>query len=251
MTPMESLRQHVQQHPYPLLFVTLSGAHLYGFPSADSDFDLRGAHILPLAEAVGLQTGPETIETLGNHGGRHIDFVTHEVKKFFGLLLKRNGYVLEQVFSPLVVHTTPEHDALKEIAKECITRNHGYHYLAFADNQWKLVEKRPRVKALLYMYRVLLTGIHLMHTGEVEANLLRLTAATKLSQLDDLIQRKIAGEEEQLVSAAELEFHRGEYTRLRDQLQEAQRKSALPESPRARGALHDLLVKLRLSAKPY
>ena len=27
--------------PYPLLFVTISGAHLYGFPSADSDYDLR------------------------------------------------------------------------------------------------------------------------------------------------------------------------------------------------------------------
>ena len=28
--------------PYPLLFATVSGAHLYGFPSPDSDFDLRG-----------------------------------------------------------------------------------------------------------------------------------------------------------------------------------------------------------------
>ena len=28
-----------------------------------------------------------------------------------------------------------------------------------------------RVKPLLYVYRVLLTGIHLMRTGEVEANL--------------------------------------------------------------------------------
>ena len=29
-------------HPYPLLFATVSGAHLYGFPSSDSDVDLRG-----------------------------------------------------------------------------------------------------------------------------------------------------------------------------------------------------------------
>jgi len=33
--------------PYPLLFVTISGAHLYGFPSPDSDYDLRGVHALP------------------------------------------------------------------------------------------------------------------------------------------------------------------------------------------------------------
>ncbi len=40
----------VAAQPYPLLFVTISGAHLYGFPSADSDFDLRGVHILPPSE---------------------------------------------------------------------------------------------------------------------------------------------------------------------------------------------------------
>jgi hypothetical protein len=28
------------EQPHPLLFVTISGAHLYGFPSPDSDFDL-------------------------------------------------------------------------------------------------------------------------------------------------------------------------------------------------------------------
>jgi hypothetical protein len=39
------------------------------------------------------------------------------VKKFFSLLLKKNGYVLGQLYSPLVVHTTPEHTELKEIAK--------------------------------------------------------------------------------------------------------------------------------------
>ena len=48
-------------HPQPLLFATISGAHLYGFASADSDFDLRGAHVLPLAEVIGLRLGPETI----------------------------------------------------------------------------------------------------------------------------------------------------------------------------------------------
>ena len=41
--------------PYPLLFATISGAHLYGFPWPDSDYDLRGAHVLPLEAVVGLE----------------------------------------------------------------------------------------------------------------------------------------------------------------------------------------------------
>src|SRR5690349_11249413 len=95
-------RVHAQaaQHPYPLLFATISGAHLYGFPSPDSDYDLRGAHILPLADVVGLKTGRETVEKSGIHDGLEIDLVTHDVHKFFGLVLKKNGYVLEQIFSP-------------------------------------------------------------------------------------------------------------------------------------------------------
>ena len=129
---------------YPLLFATISGAHLYGFPSPDSDFDLRGVHVLPLKEVVGLQTGPETVEKSGIHDGLEIDLVTHDAKKFFGLLLKKNGYVLEQVLSPLVVHTTPEHEELKEIAAHCVTRHHAHHYLGFAETSGSSSRRKPR-----------------------------------------------------------------------------------------------------------
>jgi hypothetical protein len=92
----EPLRRQVESHPYPLVFATISGAHLYGFPSPDSDFDLRGAHLLPLEEVVGLKAGRETVEESGVEDGIEIDLVTHDAKKFFGLILKKNGYVLEQ-----------------------------------------------------------------------------------------------------------------------------------------------------------
>jgi predicted nucleotidyltransferase len=87
--------------------------------------------------------------------------VSHDVKKFMHLLLKKNGYVLEQLYSPLIVHTTPEHAELKSIAHGCITRHHSHHYFGFAETQWKLLLKESprRVKPLLYVYRVLLTGI--------------------------------------------------------------------------------------------
>src|SRR6516165_5768143 len=113
------LQRQVEQHPYPLLFATISGAHLYGFPSPDSDYDLRGVHLLPLEKVVGLKIGRETVEKSGIHDGLEIDLVTHDARKFFALMLKKNGYVLEQVFSPLIVHTTPEHEELREIAKDC------------------------------------------------------------------------------------------------------------------------------------
>ena len=128
------LAKQVADHPYPLLFATISGAHLYGFPSSDSDFDLRGVHLLPLRDVVGMGEGEETVEKSGIHDGLEIDLVTHDAKKFFGLMLKKNGYVLEQLHSPLIVHTTPEHEELKAIAKGCVTRHHSHHYFGFSES---------------------------------------------------------------------------------------------------------------------
>lgn len=243
------LERQVDAHPYPLLFATISGAHLYGFPSPDSDFDLRGAHILPLAEVVGLGDGTETVEKSGIHDGLEIDLVTHDVKKFFGLMLKKNGYVLEQLLSPLVVRMSPEHEELRALAADCITRHHAHHYLGFVATQWKLFRKEepPRVKPLLYVYRVLLTGIHLMRTGEVEANLVRLNETAKLQYVPDLIARKMQGLEKGTLDAADVAFHEREYQRLTAELERAYAESKLPEHPRATRAMNDLLVRIRLT----
>jgi hypothetical protein len=245
----ELLRAEAANHPFPLLFATVSGAHLYGFPSPDSDYDLRGVHILPTKEILGLLPKQETIQSSGLRDGVEMDLVTHDVLKFFGLLLKRNGYVLEQLYSPLVVHTTPEHNELKEIAAGCVTRHHSHHYLGFAATQWGLFEKDdpPRIKPLLYVYRVILTGIHLMRTGKIEANLLTLNDEFRLPYVAELVQRKTQGPEKGLLDAAEGGFHQAEYTRLIMNLEEAAGKSGLPSEPSCRGALNDLLVRLRLA----
>ena len=247
----ERVREEVARQPYPLLFATVSGAHLYGFPSPDSDYDLRGVHVLPVREVIGLDPGRETVEVSELRGGLEIDLVTHDVRKFFGLLLKKNGYVLEQLYSPLVIRTTPEHEELKEIARGCVTRHHSHHYFGFAETQWKLFDKeRPRrVKPLLYVYRVLLTGIHLMRTGEIEANLVALNEEFKLSYLPELIARKLAGPEKGALEDADVDFHRREYEQLRAELETAAASSTLPEAPVCKSALNDLLICLRLTAK--
>ena len=247
----QRLLAEIQQQPYPLLFITISGAHLYGFPSPDSDYDLRGVHILPVREVIGLDPGQETIEVSAMRGDLELDLVTHDVKKFFGLLLKKNGYVLEQLYSPLLLHTTPEHEELKIIAKDCITKHHSHHYFGFAETQWKLFDKeRPRrVKPLLYVFRVLLTGIHLMRTGVIEANLVTLNQDFRLSYLDELIARKLSGPEKGTLEDDAVTFFQREYEQLRGVLAASFQASQLPEAPSGRTALNDLLLRLRLQER--
>src|SRR3569623_3491137 len=229
----QRLHKIAAAQPYPLLFATVSGAHLYGFAAADSDYELRGGHVLPPRAVLALDVPDETLEVARIDDGLELDLVTHDVHKFFKLLLKKNGYVLEQLLSPLVVRTSPEHQELVALAPQCVTRYHAYHNLGFAQSQWGLFAKEqlPRAKPLCYVYRVLLTGIHLMRTGRVEANLRVLNEEYKLPYVPDLIARKTGGGEHSVLTGADLAFHRGEYERLRARLEEEMGRSTLPEAP--------------------
>ena len=135
--------------------------------------DLRGAHLLPLREVVGLDLSEQTVERKLDLAGVEVELVSHDLGKYLRLLAKNNGYVLEQILSPLVVTGQGFLDGLRPLARRCITRHHYHHYRGFLATQRKLLDKQePKVaKAVLYAYRVLLTGIHRPRTGEVEAHL--------------------------------------------------------------------------------
>jgi len=141
-----------------------------------------------------------------------------------------------------------DHEELKEIAKGCVTRHHSHHYLGFAATQWNLFQKehQPRVKPLLYVYRVLLTGIYLMRTGRIEANLIALNQEFGLPFITDLVNRKIHGAEKSTFETPEIDFHRQEYESLVGRLETAATESRLPDEPTCREALNDLLVRVRL-----
>ncbi|MFE4594522.1 nucleotidyltransferase domain-containing protein [Streptomyces laurentii] len=197
-TPMApaDLSAVVAEQPDPLLFATVSGAHLYGFPSRDSDVDLRGAHLLPVAALLGLREPDETRTRMWIRDGVEMDLVTHDLRKFVRLMLRRNGYVLEQLLSPLVVHTSPAHEELRALAPGVLTSHHAHHYRGFARTQGRLHEKTGELKPLLYTYRALLTGIHLMRTGEIQAHLPTLAAEVPEApaRLPGLIAAKAAAE---------------------------------------------------------
>ena len=227
------------------LFVTVSGAHIYGFPSPDSDVDLRGCHLLPLRQMVGLATPNETIDRESIEDGIEVDLVSHEVGKFLRLLVKNNGYVLEQIFSPLVVSGQDFLDQLKPIAGRCITRFHYHHYRGFYATQRKLLEKEAvkKAKSLLYAYRVLLTGVHLMQTGRIETDIRSLHEESGLDFIPDLIAAK--KEEKIGLENLDWDFHSSQLDSLAQKLEAAFEQSKLPET-RDVEAVNGLLVGLRL-----
>ena len=239
------LAEVARKGPEPI-FATISGAHLYGFASPDSDVDLRGAFMLPASEMLGLRPPSETI-TIEDTTTIDLDWVAHDIRKFARLMTRHNGYVLEQLFSPLVVLSTPAHEELIELGKGCVTRPTVRHYQGFARGRRKrLAEPAATVKHLLYAYRVLLTGIHLMETGEVVANIQVLNERFRIAKIDELVARKRAGAEKMALDDRDMQEHDGILDRLEARLHEAHDASQLPDEPTTVGALHDLVVRLRL-----
>ncbi|MFG2994429.1 DNA polymerase beta superfamily protein [Streptomyces sp. NPDC048257] len=236
----------VAEQPDPLLFATVSGAHLYGFPSRDSDIDLRGAHLLPVEDLLGLREPEETRTRMWDRDDVEMDLVTHDLRKFVRLMLKHNGYVLEQLLSPLVVHTTAAHEELIALAPGVLTSHHAHHYRGFAGTQWRLFEKAAELKPLLYAFRALLTGIHLMRSAEVQAHLPTLLAEVPEAPpyLAALIEAKVAAEHGGYEGPAVGEV-RKDFEALHAVLDAARDGSALPEQGSAYDALDAFVVRRR------
>jgi predicted nucleotidyltransferase len=234
--------------PYPAVFATISGSHMYGFASADSDLDVRAVHLLPLTEVIGLRTGPDTLQSSRTRDGVELDVVSQELAKFCRLLLRPNGHILEQVLSPLVVTTSERHAELVAAAPGCVTRFHSHHYLGFAKGQWQQFERSGQVKPALYTLRVLLTGIHLMRTGELECDLTALAPGMNLPYVPELIDRKARAEKEPLGSdPGLLRQLEADVRRLNAELERARDDSSLPDRPSSHDALNELVIRARLA----
>jgi predicted nucleotidyltransferase len=232
------------------LFWTVSGAHLYGFPSVDSDVDLRGCFLAPLREVVGLHGPTETVEPKAVFDGLEVEAVSHELGKYLRLLAKSNGYVLEQILSPIVVAGNEFLERLRPIAKRCVTRRCYHHYRGFLATQRKLMAKEEQLKAktLLYAYRVVLTGVHLLRTGEVEPHLLTLNETFRLAFIPELIERKKSAEFGPL-TGEDVAAHLRELDRWEAELDRAHAESPLPEEAPL-DELNEFLVAERLAIKP-
>jgi predicted nucleotidyltransferase len=245
----KALALDIPEKPARFAFVTISGAHIYGFPSPDSDIDLRGAHVNPLREVVGLKPGRETFEMKNvTIEGIEIDCVSHDLGKYLRLLIRKNGYALEQILSPLVVYDGGCLSELRELARGAMTRHLVHHYKGFFATQERLLLKlaTPTAKAMLYLFRVAMTGIHVLLTGEVETNITKINEHFKLPFIADLVARKRAGAEKGALPQAEFEalFKAGK--KLEARLDEAFAASSLPDEVRNIDAVDDFLVRTRL-----
>lgn len=242
-------RSYLAAHPPPgrVLLCAVTGSHIYGFPSPDSDIDLKGVHLAPTRRLLGLGRPTETHDRTEHHQGIECDLTTNEAGPALDLVLAGNGNMLERILSPLQLVAGPEVAQLQALARGAISARAARHYGGFFRGCQREHERRPTAKAMLYSYRVALTGIHLLVTGELETDVTLLAPRYRFDDVVDLVVLKGEGAEHGPLPEALDRHHRARWPVLAARLADAEGGTHLPAEAPNRAEVDAWLVSTRLA----
>ena len=149
LTPdLEVAREFVAANPRlgRILLCAVSGAHMYGFPSADSDLDLKGIHLAPTRELLGLRPDVAVHDLTDIPSGVECDLTTNEAGSALSLLLNGNGNMLERILSPFSSYRPTRCSSYRSsLADRCPARSFATTQASFVDASVS-TNARPRPK---------------------------------------------------------------------------------------------------------
>lgn len=232
----EARREHV--------VVYLSGAHAYGFPSPDSDLDLKAIHVADTADLLGFEPPAPTFDRAEVIDGVEIDYTSNELAHALDGILGGNGNFIERVLGRMTATASPLLAELRPLTQRSLSRRVHRHYRGFAQNQLRFLEKEPTAKKLLYVLRTALTGVHLLEKHELEPDLTRLMDAYGLPEARELVERKRAGERV-AVDPGLVDAWRSRIDDLFARLDRARAASPLPEEPPNVAEVREWLLNVR------
>jgi predicted nucleotidyltransferase len=245
---VSKLKNHAVNKRGTLFNLYISGSHLYGWNSEDSDIDIRGSILLDGENFLGLDSPKEVFEikNIGDY-----DIVLFELKKLIKLAIKGNCNILEEINAPQF-YKNADFVKLQQLINNAFGKKGIYNsYKGLAEFNYKKFIKQGRntVKKYLYIFRGLMAGIYCLETGIVQPNLEKLNAYKqfKIPEVDKLLEIKRKGTEK--MSLRDLEEGKLDLIikDLFDKLDKAYLKSKIPELPRKEDVeeIDKFLIKLR------
>lgn len=174
--------------------IYLSGAHAYGFPSPDSDLDLKCIHVAPTDQLVGLDPSEGGRELTVVTEGVELDYSSNELGGALRGAIKGNGNFLERFLGELALGGDAELRAgARAIVQPLLSRRLAAHYRGFATSQLRAFDDAPTAKRALYVIRTAATGRHALAHGEIVTDVARLAPFVP-AELDELLAIKRTGE---------------------------------------------------------
>ncbi|MBC5648517.1 nucleotidyltransferase domain-containing protein [Christensenella tenuis] len=144
------LKQIEQAEDVKILLAVESGSRAWGFPSPDSDYDVRFIYVRTNEFYLKLEKTSDVIEYMLDE---ELDINGWDLKKALCLLKKSNPTLFEWIASPIVYYEAPVFERIRNIAAHCfLSRPALYHYLNMARNNNREFLRRDRVRLKKYFY---------------------------------------------------------------------------------------------------
>jgi hypothetical protein len=226
---MQKIQEEVNKQNGVLFNLCISGSHLYGFESEDSDVDYRGTFVLNTNNFLTMERPIDVIEF--NHDGN--DVVLFEIKKEMGLALRGNCNIIEHI-NCKQIYNTARFVEFRQLINNSYGKKGLYDsYSGMATFNYKkfILQGKRTYKKYLYVMRGLMAGIYVLQTGQIEPNIDKLNEYFKIPEVKELIRMKKSGLEFDVCK----EFLDGSLEKVIDELFErmdkAYEKSKIQDEP--------------------
>ncbi len=135
-----------------ILYACETGSRAWGFPSPDSDYDVRFIYMHERDWYLSLSQRKDTIEHMDNE----LDITGWDLRKCLMLLKRSNAPLIERFQSPMVYYVD---EAFKKEFKELINQYYSptavfYHHYSLAQKFWKELENKEEIKLKNYFYLI-------------------------------------------------------------------------------------------------
>lgn len=172
-----------------------SGSRAWGFPSPDSDYDVRFIYIRPKEFYLKLEKTRDIIEWQLDET---LDINGWDIKKALTLIHSSNASLYEWINSPIVYSSTVETELLRPVMEEYFSiKSVASHYQAMAKKNYieNFTGEKVRLKKYFYVLRPLMACMYTLEKKKfppVEfSELLKIPGCKKvIEEIDRLLEIK-------------------------------------------------------------
>lgn len=148
----KELKRIEQEYGVTVLFACESGSRAWGFPSRDSDYDIRFVYVHPCDWYLRLEPRRDVIEEPVSND---LDVSGWDLDKTLRLLRNSNPNILEWVESPIIYFEHPEFQSFRSLLEASFNpRASVLHYLNMARSNTRQYLDREEVKIKKYLYTI-------------------------------------------------------------------------------------------------
>ena len=208
---VDALTQIEQKRGIKILYACETGSRAWGFPSPDSDYDVRFIYMHERDWYLSLSQRKDTIEYMEED----LDITGWDLKKCLTLLKKSNVPLIERFQSPIEYCAVP---GFKVGFKQLIESYYSptavfFHHYSLANKFWQDIKDKEeyKLKSFFYLVRSLLSCNWILQDKSVLPmhieGLLQYTDEKMKNRLRELIQRK-AGVGEKYLHSKDIQMNK-------------------------------------------